>query len=361
MPRKKKQILKQRPDGRYRAVYHGIEFYARTSDEALAARDEYIRAEKENRLVRRDQLTVLEYAIQWLPVHRASVKASTYNAYASILEHVLQPIAGTILCDLTSDDIAGAYSRLTGKSASYIHKARILVTAILDSATDAGYLSRNPARATSVKPPRGSAGTHRVITQEERTLIESVPHRMQLPAMIMLYAGLRRGEILALDASDITDVIHVRRAISYRSNQPIISAPKTEAGERRVPVLSVLKPFLSDLSGLVCKGTNGSYMTEQAWQCAWLSYQRTLSAVAGHPINIRPHDLRHSYCTMCVTAGVEPHQLMQWMGHADEKMILRIYDHVTAERTQKSVELLEKSLFQGQNEGQNFKSTQKLQ
>ena len=44
---------------------------------------------------------------------------------------------------------------------------------------------------------------------------------------------------------------------------------------------------------------------------------------------------------------------MQWMGHADEKMILRIYDHVTTSRIEKSVEMVEKNLAKGQNKGQN--------
>lgn len=45
--------------------------------------------------------------------------------------------------------------------------------------------------------------------------------------------------------------------------------------------------------------------------------------------DIRPHDLRHSFCTMLRDNGVDIKLAMRWMGHADEKMILRIYDHIT--------------------------------
>ena len=59
---------------------------------------------------------------------------------------------------------------------------------------------------------------------------------------------------------------------------------------------------------------------------------KALSAAAGHDIIIRPHDLRVSYCTMLRDAGVDLKQAIIWMGHADEKMILRIYDQPGEER-----------------------------
>lgn len=327
MPRQKKQVLKQRADGRYCCKYHGIQFMGNTSDEAIALRDAYKRQEAEGQ--RMGQCVTLgEYAIEWLPVHKAGVKQSTYNGYASILEAIITPAAGIQLDQLSTDDIARLYSRLNGKSASYIHKAKILLTAILDSATDAGYMRKNPCRAQSIKPPKGTRGTHRAITDEEKRLILSTPHRMQLAALLMLFCGLRRGEVLALKASDISgDMLTVSRAVSFAGNKPIVSAPKTEAGIRSVPVPPILRPFLADLRGLAVTGANGSLMTETAFQRGWESFLHALSEAAGHPVLIRAHDLRHTYCTMLRDAGVDIHQAIIWMGHADEKMILRIYDH----------------------------------
>lgn len=299
-----------------------------TEGEALQAREEYKRQEAEQLYFRSDQQTVGAYAEHWLPIHKSDVKPNTLNAYRSILEHTLPPINDLRLCNVTSDDIALTFSRLTGKSASYIHKARILITAIFQSAVDAGYLLRNPCTVSSIRPPKGTRGTHRVISEEERQLILNVKHRMQLPALIMLYCGLRRGEVLALTADDINgDELMVNKAVSFSGNKPIISSPKTESGKRTVPVPSILSPFLSDLSGFVATGANGQPMTEQAYQRGWESYNKALSEAAGHPVRIRAHDLRHSYCTMLRDAGIDMHQAIIWMGHADEKMILRVYDH----------------------------------
>lgn len=353
MPRQKRQRLKKRPDGRYRCVYHGIAFYGYTEDEALDAREEYKRQEAAGEYVRKNSQTVEEYADYWLPIHKGDVKQTTYNAYKSLLKNILPPIAGILLKDVSSDDISELYASLNKKSASYIHKAKILISAIFDSAVDAGYIPKNPCRAQSVKPPKGTRGSHRAVTEDERTLILSTPHRMQLAALIMLYCGLRRGEVLALKSSDIHgDSLTVSRSVYYVSNQPIVSAPKSHAGIRTVPIPSVLRPFLSDLRGFVYPGGNNTPATEQAFSRGWEAYRKALSAAAGHPVDIRPHDLRHSYCTMLRDAGVDMKQAMLWMGHADEKMILRIYDHVTDSRTAQSIQMLESHLLKGQNEGQ---------
>ena len=335
MPRQKKQRLKRRKDGRYCCKADGIQFMGWSEDEALDARERYKELKKQG--VMHSDTPLLTYADSWIKTHKAGVKKTTYNAYVSILNKILDPIKTVPISDVTPDHISLAYAAITDKSASYIRKSRILLSGIMDAAVDSGYLLRNPTRAQSVKPPKGTEGTHRALTKEEIALIKSTPHRMQLPALIMLYCGLRRGEILALTADDIGSSITVNKAVSYVSNQPILSDPKSTAGIRSVPVPFVLRPFLSGLTGHVCGGGN-SPLTEQAWQRAWENYMKELSKAAKHPVSFRAHDLRHTYCTMLRDAGVDIHQALIWMGHADEKMILRIYDHPgkTRENTAKT-------------------------
>ena len=126
--------------------------------------------------------------------------------------------------------------------------------------------------------------------------------------------------------------------------QPLIVSPKTSAGVRTVPILSTLRPYLVDHSGPIAPSASGSIMSESAFDRAWQSYLHALSAVAGHPVVIKPHDLRHTYCTMIISAGVSIKQAMLWLGHADEKMIIRVYDHVQASRTAASIEQVEQHL-----------------
>jgi integrase len=90
-------------------------------------------------------------------------------------------------------------------------------------------------------------------------------------------------------------------------------------------------------------------MTDTAFRRAWDSYLLHLSRAAGREISIRPHDLRITYCTMLKNAGVDMKQAMIWMGHADEKMILRVYDRPGEYRAKTSVNQVEKMLIGMQN------------
>ncbi len=349
MPRPKKQKLKQRPDGRYCCRYKDQFFYGSTSDEALELREQYKTQLADGTLIQQ-QTTVKQYALSWLPLHKADVSAKCYNDYATQIEKLFPLIGNKALVDVTVDDVAGVWNTFRGLSASTIKRARMLYVSMFDTAIENDLCRKNPFKSRFATPPSGPAGTHRALTDEEIQLIRTVPHRFQLPVLIMLYAGLRRGEVLALVAQDDLDlnknVIHVTKAIRFIGNRPKIVDPKTEAGTRDVPIFSPLRPFLQNRVGLVAPSVHGTLMSETAFSRAWDSYMLALSKAAGHPVSFRTHDLRHTFCTMLRDAGVDLKQAMAWMGHADEKMILRVYDHVRDSRTRTSVSKMENFLSQ---------------
>lgn len=343
MPQKK---LTKRADGRYACKYKGKFFYGRSPEEAKQARNDYIRAEESGRLLRRE-LTVKEYANKWLPLYKSSVSEKCYNDYAKQIEALFPFIGHKLLSEVTVDDAAAVWQHYAGYSASTIKRARMLYIALFDTAIENELCHKNPFKSKFTQPPRGTSGSHRALTDQEVDLILSTPHRFQRAVLVMLFAGLRRGEVLALSSDDIDlsrDLIHVNKAVRYDSNQPILSDPKSEAGFRSVPILSPLRPFLLNHAGLIAADTFGRMMSEVAFRNAWSSYLRALSAAAGHPVSIRPHDLRHTYCTMLRDAGVDMKQAMIWLGHADEKMILRVYDHVRESRSRASVNQVESLL-----------------
>ena len=83
--------------------------------------------------------------------------------------------------------------------------------------------------------------------------------------MVMLYAGLRRGEALAVDVDRdidrINHCIYVREAIRFDSNQPIVDDTKTRAGVRAVPLVTILQQLVEPMHGLLAPADTGELMS----------------------------------------------------------------------------------------------------
>lgn len=380
MPR---QSLTKRKDGRYAVKFQGKFFYGSTQNEALRKREEYKQALKEG--IKLDCPTVGKYASAWLPAHKKTVSIKCYNDYAKQLDAMCALIGTLPLNAVTPTDVKNVYSQhYDGYSGYTIKRAKMLFTALFDSAVADGYLRTNPCRDKTAQPHKGPEGSHRSLTPEEDALLLTVEHPFRPVVLAMRYAGLRRGEALALnitrDVNFDAGSIAVRRAISYVSNQPIVKKPKSDAGSRDVPLLDILRRELTGMQGYLAKPQRGhGVMSESAFRSAWNSYIHAVEChmngytqkrwygntredkdalAAGKQLppwktfDVRPHDLRHSYCTMLRDAGVDMHICMEWMGHGDEKMILSIYDHVTPSRRLRALQQVEKNLVGSQNSSQ---------
>ena len=332
--------LKQRADGYYCAWYKGKQFLGKTAPEAQAKRDAY-KYEMEHGIEQQEPITVFDLAEKWLPVAKAGVAKNTYNQYATIIEKMTDIIGDKLVSAVTPADIKRVWVSFVGLSQSYISKASFLYESFFQSAIENGYCRINPVIAPSAKPHRGSKGSHRALTKEEINLIETIPHRVQPAAIIMLKAGLRRGEILALRKKDFYDErIHITKAIRFVNNRPVVDKTKNLSSERTVPLFAPILPFVDEMDDYVLPDANGKVCSETAFQRAWESYLHTLSVAAGHPINFRPHDLRHTFVTTCRNRNIDIHTVMAWCGHSSERMILEIYDHLSEEREQSAINIM---------------------
>lgn len=383
MPRQK---LTKRSDGRYRCKYKGKEFYGDTPREAQAKREEYKRMLEAGMKAEAMGLTVRAYAMRWVSTYKAHLTDGPYNTHVRMLNRFCdhEDIGSRRMQDIDTIDVQDFYNTAEGKSYSYICDMRDTIKGLFKFALADRIIQHDPT--IKAKLPKGKKGTHRAITLLERELISKLDHRMRPAAMAMLYAGLRRGEAMALNIDRDVDfankTITVRYAVRFPDqNHPAIVDPKTEAGARTIPLLDVLADELNGKHGLLIADASGNLMSEHAWSRAWESYLVKLSVLhngcakrwygktkehkaiiaAGvhlppwEDISIRPHDLRHSYCTMLYDAGVDLKTAQLWMGHADADVTMRIYTHLTAERQIKATKDLEKAaknLYGGQNGGQ---------
>lgn len=379
MPREKKQRLKRRADGYFVCRYKNQWFYSLDPDDCLAQREEFKRLEKMAIL---RVPSVREFASSWLDRAYPTVAESTRAGLEIHLRKLTDAIGSRLLTEVKPSDIKSVYSdRYLGLSNSYIRSAHQLYCALFDAAVADGYLRANPARDKTSKPHRGTVGGHRQITDEERRWIETLctDHRAWPAVMTMLYAGVRPQEVKSikidrdvdLEAETITlrEFVHLDGSNRYR----LSSEGKTDLAARTIPLFPPLKEALAGRSGYLIQSAKGERVTVQAWKSAWESYVSCMeTAINGvqrrwygrtrehldliasggklppwRPFTVVPYDLRHSFCCMCRDADppVELKTCVRWMGHKDAKMILRIYDEASDNRSEKEADRLKKTLF----------------
>jgi integrase len=164
--------------------------------------------------------------------------------------------------------------------------------------------------------------------EEADRLLAALPERDRPIWATAMYAGLRRGELRALDWSHIdlaSGLIHVER--SWDDIEGLVEA-KTRAGKRTVPIPGVLRDYLDEhrlrSSGEGLAFGNGSEpfgavglvkRADRAWRKAGLD-------------RITLHECRHTFASLMIAAGVNAKALSTYMGHANISITLDRYGHL---------------------------------
>ena len=381
MARAKKPKPTKRADGRYVCRYKNQYFYSTDPDDCIAQREEFKEAERKGRVA---SYFVKEYALRWFDRSFPNVTPSTRHGLKIHLQKLIDAIGDLPVSGVKPSDIKEIYSgQYATLSNSYILAAKQLFCDLFDSAVADGLISSNPARDRTAKPHKGTYTGHRAITPQEREWIETLctDHRAHPVAMAMLYSGIRPQEAKALlierDVDFTADTITVRATahIDPQNGQKyaISGKGKTERANRQIPLLPPLKRALTGKQGYLVTSAHGEPVTRTTWRVLWNSYVSSMEkAINGvdrrwygrtkeHkrilanggklpewiPFTVVPYDLRCSFATMCrsMTPPIEIHTVIAWMGHADSKMILKVYDEVTDSRDVSEAERLRSSFM----------------
>ena len=195
------------------------------------------------------------------------------------------------------------------------------------------------------------------LSEDEIQWIIDTEHRAQLPAMIMLFTGLRRGELIPLKWSDIDFVrktLAVNKSVFVKndSNQLIIKeGGKTKSAKRTVPLPPILVDFLKDykakqaeLYPTVCVTAHNKMHTNSSWRRMWDSYSELLNEKYCYDkkqleeykkkypkkkipmkVDFSAHYLRHMYATLLFLQDVPEKNAKQLLGHANYAITSDIY------------------------------------
>ncbi len=375
MPREAK--IRKRPDGFYqRSITVGRRpdgkpqrktIYAKTLKELETKASEYERQLRHGTLSSNEKMTFGELAAVWLRDFKPGISVTTREMYKTILDkHLLPELATYKLKDLKVHHIQAIVNRLaeSGKAESTLKKIKLTAAQILKLAMDNDVIYRNVFSA--VKVPSKAPARRRPLTDEETQLVTSTyaGHRMGVPVLLLLYCGLRRGELVALTWSDISlknKTVTVNKAAVFDGNQAKVQSPKTDSGIRTIPlpdsILDAVKAARkAAASAMVCPAADGGIMSEIAFKRAWQSYMHYLNIQAGgrdasrtRPklsviANLTPHMFRHTYATILYNAGVDIKSAQRFLGHADIKVTLKIYTHLSEQKEQDAIASLNRHL-----------------
>ena len=362
---------KKRPDGRIKSsVYIGLKNGKRQYKYVYATNSKELEKKVQELKLKlgkgidltADRDTFGAWGERWLKLKKAKVSAGRYNTYIARYAN-LEPLYDCPITKLRTTDIqdiilnyAAEPSERTGKPyAKYtLTEIKNVAAQIIQLAISNRVLDYNCALMVEI-PKAAKAEKRRALTDEEQQWIIDTPHRTQTAAMIMMYAGLRRGELLALTWEDIDlqqGTITVTKSVEMIDGRSQIKdGGKTSAATRTVFIPKVLVEYLSNVErsrfSLVCPSVKGTLMSDIAWRRMWDSYLNDLNLKYGnwsaciHTAGKRPskfapgkkpmlipritaHWLRHTYITLLYKAGVDVLTAKEQAGHADIKTTVTI-------------------------------------
>ena len=147
--------------------------------------------------------------------------------------------------------------------------------------------------------------------------------------LILIYTGMRVGELLNLKVADVdlgNKVIYIRKS-------------KTDAGIRTIPIPDKVLSLFTDN---ICYENEYFIFTKTFNQMSYMSFRYIFESILSkvglqrHTI----HDTRHTFATMLNNADANSTSIIKLIGHSDFSTTENIYTHKDIEELRKAINLL---------------------
>lgn len=246
-------------------------------------------------------------------------------------------------------------------SKTILHHHRLIST-ILTTAVHWQMLYSNPC--TRVKPPRVEKGEPRYLDDEEAikmmALLEGEETTFRVAVIVLLFTGMRRGELLGLEWDDVEEdlqVLHIRRSSLYLPEKGVFTdETKTDKSARAIKTPPAALDAIRELK---------VWQTEQRLAIGdqWEQGKRIFTAWNGKPMHpdtlsawfrrfiqksdlpdISIHGLRHTNATLQIAGGVPITTVAGRLGHASAATTTKIYAHAIQSADAAAAELLQNLL-----------------
>lgn len=277
---------------------------------------------------------------RWWPTYpdAAGNGARTRKEKEGHLRLYLQPaLDATPLDEITSEVVESLFAALAarGIGPKTRNNVRATLRRILASAVEWGVIDALPHLPHAKVPARETD----FLAHEESSRLVAASRDALERAMFLfaLHTGARAGEQLAIEWRDVD--FDKGNVLIRRSSSLGITGPTKSGHDRAVPMSAALAQALAALVHtrgplVFCNGDGTALSIGHLHERLWAACRR-----AGLR-RIRWHDLRHSFASQLVLAGVPLGQVQAWLGHSTIAMTMR-YAHLAPGQGHEMIRVLD--------------------
>jgi len=306
------------------------------------------------------RITVLELVRLYLQ-QKVGVRHNTQTGYNFVFNILKKEAFGSMLIGRVKQSDAKRWLiklQRDGRGYSTIHSVRGVVRPAFQMAVEDDMLNKNPFQFELASVVVNDSVTRKAISREEqRKFLKFVAEdkhfsRYYDGIYILFYTGLRISEFVGLTIKDV-DLKAKKLTIDHQLQrtskmQYVIEAPKTEAGNRVIPISEEVchafkriianrpkpkvEPMIDGRAGFLYLDKNGKPMVALHWEKYFQHICQKYNSIYKVPIpKVTPHVCRHTYCSNMAHSGMNPKTLQYLMGHSDISVTLNTYAHTSFE------------------------------
>lgn len=319
----------------------------KTQKEAKKAERELLLSVEENGFIdRSSKPTFKEVADLWLESYETTVKPTTYQNTKNYLEAIVE----NHFKDIRIESVSVAMMQkivieLSKKYVTYLNYLSI-INRVFKYAVHLDIVQTNPVDRI-IRPKQQKPRKEKIaLTKEELNKFLTLAKNDARPVLYtawhtLAYTGLRRGELLGLEWSDIdfkNKTVSVSKTLVTINGKLSTQSPKTKRSARTISLddstVQILKDWKLEQKKLFFKygvksknivitNTKGGYFD-------FAHFRDELRYFLGkHKLKqFSVHSLRHTHASLLFEAGIEPKTISDRLGHSNIQTTLDMYTHL---------------------------------